>query len=294
MQRTNGTARYIAGNSSAVLSGGSQAQGTSVNTARLPSVGVGGGNLPNISHAAFSLDILLQRQLGSINILNMEVILAVHRTRVLLLDGGGNQGQYRMSSGVGSDASFRSFQGQTNGRPAMSQSPMTHPSYHSLNQNTQRLTPSVSPSGYPIINFGASTAPGDVQSREQTATMNGMLSESSPLQTQQISAHAYAITGQWRENESIYPEPPHISPYGLEPVYLDPFGEIPRMENLGVANDSGINETLANTPHLSMHEHTHSVALTNGASAGHTRLHNQEQYMEGNDDCSMEDSAGYH
>ena len=99
-------------------------------------------------------------------------------------------------------------------------------------------------------------------------------------QTQQISAHAYAITGQWRENESIYPESPHVSPYGLEPVYLDPFGEIPRMENLGVANDSGINETLANTPHLSMHEHTHSVALTNGASAGHTRLHNQEQYME--------------
>ena len=85
-----------------------------------------------------------------------------------------------MSSGVGSDASFRSFQGQTNERPAMSQSPMTHPSYHSLNQNTQRLTPSVSPSGYPIINFRASTAPGDVQSREQTATMNGMLSESSP------------------------------------------------------------------------------------------------------------------
>lgn len=52
MHRTNGTARYIAGISSAVLSGGSQAQGTSVNTARLPSVGVDGGNLPNISHAA--------------------------------------------------------------------------------------------------------------------------------------------------------------------------------------------------------------------------------------------------
>jgi hypothetical protein len=230
MHRANGTARYIAGNSSAVLSGGSQAQGTSVNTARLPSVGVGGGNLPNISHAEFlarriapapiGFDQYSQR--GSIigSPSNAGAALGQSITR------GENQGHH-MSSGVGSDASFRSFQVQTNGRPAMSQSPMTHQSYHSLNQNTQSLTPSVSPSGYPIINFGASTAPGDVQSREQTSGINGMLSESSPLQsspfymTQQarrISAHAYAITGQWRENESIYLEPPYFSPYGLEPV----------------------------------------------------------------------------
>jgi hypothetical protein len=128
------------------------------------------------------------------------------------------------------------------------------------------------------------------------------MSESSPLQsspfyitqqTQRISAHAYAITGQWRENESIYPEPPHFSPYGLEPVYLDPYGEISRMENLGVANDSGIDETLTNTPHLAMHEHTPSMAMTNGASAGYMRLHIQEQYME-NDDRLTEDNDSYH
>ena len=65
------------------------------------------------------------------------------------------------------------------------------------------------------------------------------------------------------------------------------------MENLGVANDSESDETLTNTPHLAMHEHTPSMAMTNGASAGYMRLHIQEQYME-NDDRLTEDNDSYH
>lgn len=237
-RRANGTARYYVDNSNPPVIPGPHARRSAVNAIRPSFDGSGAARLQNNPQARM-------HGLADAALLGQHIAPAppgynqrshsdngsntdpVHRQS---MSRGESQVHHAFNSSLGQmnpHETFEGFHGHANGRPVMTQPPVSHPALYNGFLLPQHLNIPISQYRNSITYRQTSTTPNRIQPGQPNVGINGMLPGSlSPAsypsyitqQSQQMLGYGCSVTGKWHENGSLYNA--HLSnTYGFQSDY---------------------------------------------------------------------------